>query len=320
MNEPIIVLEKLSKSYAKKKVVDNLSLQIHEGEIYGLLGPNGAGKTTSILMMMGLTEPTSGNAYIAGLQANKHPIEVKKMVGYLPDSVGFYDDMSALDNLKLIAKLNQLTEIEIEEKSTLLLEQVGLKNDQNKLVGTYSRGMKQRLGLAEVLIKNPKIIILDEPTLGLDPQGIQEFLELIKELSKSKKLTVLLSSHHLHHVQQVCDRVGIFVQGELIISGNIAELGNSLTKKEGYITTIEMENESLDISNLKAQLSNLPIIRIELMSTNIVEIKTSTECTAALVKTLALTGYAIVSVQRNNLTLEHIYQQYFLENSKFQTR
>lgn len=317
MKEPIIEFENLCKNYGNKKAVDNLNLQIYEGEIYGLLGPNGAGKTTTILMMMGLTEPTSGMASVDGLQSNRNPIEVKKLVGYLPDSVGFYEGMSPLDNLRLIGRLNQIPEKEIEERSHLLLQQVGLQEDKQKLVGTFSRGMKQRLGLAEVLIKDPKIIVLDEPTLGLDPRGIKEFLALIQDLSRRRNITVLLSSHNLHHVQQVCDRVGIFVQGKLIASGNIADLGHSLNKKDGFFTSIQTQVSTLGPSVLKTLLRELPVMRIDLISENHAEITTSEECTASIVKILVTEGYDITSVQRDNLTLEQIYQQYFLENPKF---
>src|SRR5690606_10026796 len=200
MHDPIIALTNLTKRYGKLVAVDKLNLTIHKGEIFGLLGPNGAGKTTSILMMLGLTEPCEGTAYVCGYNATRQPIDVKKKVGYLPDSVGFYDNLSGLDNLVFIGKINGLAEKEARETAVRLLETVGLTQDMHKKTGAYSRGMKQRLGLADVLIKNPEVIILDEPTLGIDPSGVQAFLTLIKQLSHQQGLTVLLSSHHLHHV------------------------------------------------------------------------------------------------------------------------
>jgi ABC-2 type transport system ATP-binding protein len=315
MNNPIIELSNLCKKYAKKTVVDQLNLQIYEGEIFGLLGPNGAGKTTTILMMMGLTEPTAGKTLICGLEANQNPIAVKKIIGYLPDSVGFYDDMTAMENLRFIGSLNGLSAGELNAKAEGLLEQVGLSPRKDKKVGTFSRGMKQRLGLAEVLVKEPKIIILDEPTLGLDPQGTQEFLSLIKDLSRNQKLTVLLSSHHLHHVQQVCDRIGIFVEGKLQVSGKINELALALNEKEGFQTIIQLEGSNVDREQIKQILGEIPRSGISWNAANELILNTQADYTAQIVKLLACHDFQVVSVQRNNNSLEQVYQRYILKNS-----
>lgn len=180
MKDPIIQLKGLTKCYGPQKAVDDLSLDIHKGEIFGLLGPNGAGKTTTILMMLGLTDPTSGSAFVCGHNATSNPISVKRKVGYMPDSLGFYDDMTAVENLMYIARLNGMAEKEIMKHTADMLEIVGLSSALNKKTSTFSRGMKQRLGLAEVLIKQPDVIILDEPTLGIDPSGVREFSEPYK--------------------------------------------------------------------------------------------------------------------------------------------
>ncbi len=216
MKLPIIELTDLTKKYEQLTAVDHLNLSVYKGEIFGLLGPNGAGKSTTILMMLGLTEPASGMAKVCGINSTTSPVEVKKKVGYLPDNVGFYDDMTGLENLVYVARLNSQSPKAAKQKAMQLLERVGLADAADKKTGKYSRGMIQRLGLADVLIKNPEIIVLDEPTLGIDPKGVKEFLELIVQLRHEEGLTVLLSSHHLHQVQQVCDRVGLFVSGKLI--------------------------------------------------------------------------------------------------------
>ncbi|MFC5531662.1 ABC transporter ATP-binding protein [Cohnella yongneupensis] len=226
--QPVIELKKLGKRYGEFKAVDSLDLNIMPGEIYGLLGPNGAGKTTTILMMLGLTEPTSGSAKVCGINATRNPMQVKRHVGYMPDDVGFYEDRTAIDNLIYTARLNRIAPDEARHRADMLLERVGLRDATRKRVGTYSRGMRQRLGLADVLIKQPQVIILDEPTLGIDPEGVRELLTLIRDLSRNEGLTVLLSSHHLHQVQQICDRVGLFVRGKLIASGDIATLSRQL--------------------------------------------------------------------------------------------
>ena len=210
MEQAIIETRGLTKTYGSLKAVDSLDLSIGKGEIFGLLGPNGAGKSTTILMLLGLTEPTAGEARICGLNATRNPIAVKRKVGYMPDSVGFYNDLTALDNLVYIARLNGTPESKVVARAKEMLVEVGLEAAIHKKAGTFSRGMKQRLGLADVLIRQPEVIILDEPTLGIDPAGVKDFLELILQLNRRQGLTILLSSHHLHQVQQVCSRVGIF--------------------------------------------------------------------------------------------------------------
>ena len=224
MGEPVIVLTDLTKKYGKFTAVDHICLTIREGEIFGLLGPNGAGKSTTILMMLGLTEPTSGSVEICGINSTTHPIEVKQRIGYLPEDVGFYDDMTGPENLLYTARLNGIPDKEAKEKVQELMERVGLGEQMTKKTGKYSRGMRQRLGLADVLIKNPEIIILDEPTSGIDPAGVQEFIELIRQLSRKERRTVLFSSHNLDQVQKICDRVGLFSEGKLLVEIDLNEL------------------------------------------------------------------------------------------------
>ena len=226
--ENIIALEGLTKTYGDFTAVDHLDLSIRKGEIFGLLGPNGAGKSTTILMMMGLTEPDQGNAKVCGIDPVRNPVEVKKKVGYLPEDVGFYNEYSGLENLVFTARLNGADRETANKKALELLKRVGLQGVEQKKAGTYSKGMRQRLGLADVLIKDPEVIILDEPTLGIDPAGIRDFLDLIVHLSREEGITVLFSSHQLHQVQQVCDRVGIFVGGKLLAEGNIQSLAGQL--------------------------------------------------------------------------------------------
>jgi ABC-2 type transport system ATP-binding protein len=228
MEEATIVTRNLTKRYGDFVAVDNLTLEIGRGEVFGLLGPNGAGKSTTILMLMGMTEPSSGCVRVCGLDPVRQPIDVKRRVGYLPEDVGFYDDLSGLDNLIYTACLNGLSEKEAHSRALHLMKRVGLAEETTKKAGKYSRGMRQRLGLADVLLRYPEVIILDEPTLGLDPSGTRDFLRLIVTLSREEGITVLFSSHHLHQVQQVCDRVGIFVKGRLLAQGDITSLANQL--------------------------------------------------------------------------------------------
>ena len=226
MSEPIIELHELTKKYGKFTAVDHINLAVQKGEIFGILGPNGAGKSTTILMMLGLTDPTSGTVQVCGINSTRNPIQVREKVGYLPEDVGFYDDMTGIENLLYTARLNRIPEADARNKAEELLERVGLPVDPQTIAGTYSRGMRQRLGLADVLIKQPEVIILDEPTSGIDPAGVQEFMDLIRQLREENGLTVLFSSHHLDQVQQICDRVGLFGGGKLLAEVNVNELQN----------------------------------------------------------------------------------------------
>jgi len=214
----------LTKRYGDRIAVDTLDLEVRSGEIFGLLGQNGAGKTTTILMLLGLTEPSGGSSRVVGMDPTRHPLEVKRRVGYLPDSVGFYGNMTGRENLRYTARLNGLGGTVAEDHIAAVLEQVGLADRADGRTDTYSRGMLQRLGIADALIKDPDVLILDEPTASIDPIGVIEILELLRRLVRDRGMTILLSSHLLDQVQTVCDRVGIFAHGRLIGVGTVTEL------------------------------------------------------------------------------------------------
>ena len=220
----IIEAEGLTKRYDSYTAVSQLNLRIQEGEIFGFLGPNGAGKTTTLLMFLGLTEPTSGRVRICGFDPTRDPLRVKEKVGYLPENVGFYEDMDARQNLRYVARLNRIPDGVSVQRIDELIGLVGLQEEAAKKVGTYSKGMRQRLGIAEVLVKDPKLIFLDEPTIGLDPDGTNRMLDLIQSLSREKGITVFFSSHLLEQVQKISDRVGIMIKGSLVAVGPINEL------------------------------------------------------------------------------------------------
>jgi ABC-2 type transport system ATP-binding protein len=223
----IIETEGLTKRYNSFTAVNQLTFQIREGEVFGFLGPNGAGKTTTLLMFLGLTEPTAGKLRVCGFDPTREPLQVKKRVGYLPENVGFYDDMDARENLRYVARLNNIPDEVSAPRIDQLLGLTGLFEDRSKRVGTYSKGMRQRLGIAEVLVKEPKLVFLDEPTIGLDPDGTNRMLDLIRSLSKEKGITVFFSSHLLEQVQRVSDRVGIMIKGNLVAVGPIQELART---------------------------------------------------------------------------------------------
>ncbi len=220
----IIETVNLTKHYNRQTAVKDLSFKVNEGEVFGFLGPNGAGKTTTLLMLMGLSHPSAGSAKVCGFDPLRSAREVKRIAGYLPENVGFYGDLDAVQNLKYVASLNGIQTDKASEKIDELLDLVGLKQDARKKVGAFSRGMKQRLGFAEVLIKDPKLLFLDEPTIGLDPDGALRLMEFIKSLNRDKQITVLLSSHNLYQVQKISHRVGIMIHGEMVAEGTIESL------------------------------------------------------------------------------------------------
>jgi ABC-2 type transport system ATP-binding protein len=243
MSYTVIEAQGLTKRYGRAVAVNGISFTVARGEIFGLLGPNGAGKTTTILMMLGLTEVTSGTVSVLGHNPVREPLEVKRQVGYLPDSVGFYDYMTAADNLRYTAALIGFDAAEREKRVMGALDRVGLADVANKRVATYSRGMRQRLGLAEILMKDAQIAILDEPTSGLDPQATAELLAMIRSL-KRDGVAVLISSHLLERVQSVCDRVALFQSGSIVLLGTVPELARQVLGG-GYNVEVEADGEGL---------------------------------------------------------------------------
>jgi ABC-2 type transport system ATP-binding protein len=235
----VIEASGLTKRYGAATVVDHVSFAIAPGEIFGLLGPNGAGKTTTILMLLGLSDISEGKARVLGHDPVREPLAVKRRVGYLPDEVGFYDYLTAADNLHYTARLMGYSHAERETRIPAALERVGLADVADKKVGAFSRGMRQRLGLAEIVMKEARVAILDEPTNGLDPQASVELLELIRAL-KVNGVSVLLSSHLLDRVQNVCDRVALFSAGKIALLGSVAELGRQVLGG-GYAVEVEAD-------------------------------------------------------------------------------
>jgi ABC-2 type transport system ATP-binding protein len=237
--QALIETHDLTKVYDGQAAVDRLSLKVEEGEIFGFLGPNGAGKTTTLLMLLGLTEPTSGTARVAGVDPTREPVQVKRLIGYLPENMGFYRDLNARQMLAFIAELNGIPDAEARQRLEQALETVGLHRDANKKINAYSRGMRQRLGLAEILVKDPKVAFLDEPTLGLDPEATNRIMELIQRLCQEQDMTVLLSSHLLYQAQRICHRVGIMINGRMVAQGPVEQLAESQFGVDGEQRTLE---------------------------------------------------------------------------------
>ncbi len=317
MNGNIIELVDLTKKYGDFTAVDSLNLAVKKGEVFGLLGPNGAGKSTTILMLLGLTEPTSGSVRVCGIDPVTNPIEVKKRVGYLPEDVGFYFNLTGWENLMFTARLNSLSGKEAVAKVNSLIERVGLRDAAEKKTGQYSRGMIQRLGLAEVLLKSPEVIILDEPTLGIDPTGVVELLQLIVRLSREDGITVLFSSHYLHQVQQVCDRVGIFVDGRLIAEGNLKQLSGKLYEGAPYIIEAGVNFDGIDLKNtrpeewLQEKLRGIEGFIAVKPGADSYNIECQTDLSAVISKTIVMAGAGLNYLNKKEYGLDEIYNRYF---------
>ncbi len=303
----VIEARGLSKQYGPVTAVDNITLTVNGGEVYGLLGPNGSGKTTTILMLLGLTEPTAGTVRVLGFDPGRQPLQVKRAVGYLPDSVGFYDEISGRENLLYTAQLNGIPRREAEKRIEDGLTRLGLHDVADRRAGAYSRGMRQRLGLADVLLKRPQVAILDEPTMGLDPEGAREFLATIRGL-KADGITVLLASHLLHQVQAVCDRVGLFHQGRIVLEGTVEELSVQVL---GGAYQVRLEAEGPRLDGALAQVPGVVRVTHEPPKTYLVE--ASGDVRGAVAHRVVTAGGALLGMSLERLGLDQVYVKYFQE-------
>jgi ABC-2 type transport system ATP-binding protein len=308
MNDVVLESHDLTKRYGEFVAVDSLNLTVRQGEVFGLLGPNGAGKTTTILMLLGLTEPTAGGVQVLGLNPMRQPLSVKARVGYLPDQIGFYDGLTARENLVYIAKLNGLRRDDSRTRIQGALTQMGIAAVADKRVGTFSRGMRQRLGLAEILLKRPELIIMDEPTLGLDPEAAREFLQVIQRL-KAEGITVLLSSHLLHQVQAVCDRVGLFYRGRLALEGAVADLARNVL---GGAYRIHVQAEGP--TTLEQALRGLDgVVNIQRFGPSGYALEATNDLRPEVARIVVEIGGRLLALQVETPSLDEIYAQYFKE-------
>jgi ABC-2 type transport system ATP-binding protein len=304
--EVVIRAEGLTKRYAGTLAVDHIDLKVDAGEIVGILGPNGSGKTTTILMLLGLTEPSEGRAEVAGFDPLREPLEVKRRVGYLPDQVGFYDGLSARDNLGYTGRLSGLPRSEIDARFADAMGRVGLSHVERARVGTFSQGMRQRLGLAEVLMKRPSVAILDEPTTALDPHSTQEFLEMIRGL-KADGTAVLLSSHHLDQVQSVCDRVALFNRGRIALSGSVTELAGRVLGG-GHVIDVEARGPGI-----ADRLAAIPgVVRVQPLGGDRYRVDCQRDLRAEIARQLAST-VELIGIQFAAPSLTEVYNRYFEE-------
>lgn len=304
--EIVIRAVALTKRYGATLAVDHVDLEVHAGEIVGILGPNGSGKTTTILMLLGLTEPTDGHAEVAGFDPLRQPLEVKRRVGYLPDQIGFYDGLSARDNLAYTGRLAGLSRRDIDERFAAALDRVGLTDVGRARVATFSHGMRQRLGLAEILMKRPSVAILDEPTTALDPHSTQEFLAMIRAL-QADGTAVLLSSHHLDQVQSVCDRVALFNQGRIALAGTVTELAGRILGG-GHVIDVEAQGPGV-----AERLAAVPgVVRVQALGGDRYRVDCQRDLRAEIARHLA-PAVELLSLQFAAPSLNEVYSRYFEE-------
>ncbi len=300
----------LVKKYGAAIAVDGIDLAIRTGEIFGLLGPNGAGKTTVILMLLGLTDRTGGTVDIAGHDPARQPLEVKRIVGYMPDAVGFYDNLTARSNLAYIAELAGIPRGEAKSRIIEALTRVRLADVADKRVATFSRGMRQRLGLAEIWMKRTKVAILDEPTSGLDPQSTAELLDMIREL-KAEGMTILLSSHLLDRVQVICDRVALFNKGKVVLQGTVPELAKAVL---GGGSVIEIEAAGPDVAPALGQVAG--VTKVETVAAGRYKVFATRDASADLAVAVMGAQGRLIRLAVEEPSLDAIYTRYFEEQSR----
>ncbi len=307
MSEVIIEVRGLKKRYGKTLAVDGIDLTVRRGEIFGLLGPNGAGKTTTILMLLGLTEADEGRISVCGADPMRDPLTVKERVAYLPDMVGFYDNLSARANLRYTGRLAGIEARELDKRIDGALVRVRLEAVADHKVGTYSRGMRQRLGLAEILMKGAQVAILDEPTNGLDPQSTFELLDMIRTL-RDDGMAIILSSHILDRVQAICDRVALFNSGRIAIEGSVRELAAQVLGG-GYTLQVDTSPE---FGSLNAVLTAVDgVTGVEAEEPGRYRVLAMRDVRDAVARAMVNASAPVLRLASVEPSLDEIYRRYF---------
>ena len=310
----MIRLQNLTKDYGSVRAVDHVNFEINEGEILGFLGPNGAGKTTTLRMITCFLSPTSGNIEVENMNINNKQIEIKRLIGYLPEHNPLYIDMTVYDYLKFIADIREISNFGSRIKE--VIKQCGLNGVVHKPINTLSKGYKQRVGFAQAIIHDPKILILDEPTSGLDPNQIVEIRELIKELGKEK--TLIISSHILQEVQAVCDRIVIINEGKIVADGSTEELQSAFQNKTKLILElISQENEIIEISN---NINETSILSISPLNDTIfkveIEFDSANDKRAEIFNFIKSKEWTLLEMHRENVSLEAVFRNLTIEGGE----
>lgn len=307
-NENVIELKNLTKKFGKHNqstAVNALNLEVKRGEVFGFVGPNGAGKTTTMKMMIGLLEPTSGTGKVAGFDIVREVINIREATGVLPEPAGFYDHLTARQNLRFYAKLYDI-EPDVREKRIVdLLNLVGLEKAIDQKIGGFSTGMRKRFGLAQALINEPSILFLDEPTSGIDPLGAQMMRDLIKDLNQNKGVTVFLSSHSMEEVEEICDRIAIVARGKLLAVGSVEELRAIVREKEGVRYLLEVQD--IPLSEAIEVVKNVNGVQIIEPQDSILHVHTNTMLRTEIAKSVKNAGGTISMFEEEEMNLQKLF-------------
>jgi ABC-2 type transport system ATP-binding protein len=295
MTQAVLQTEQLSKKYRRRVVVDRLSLRVEPGDVFGFLGQNGAGKSTTIRMALGLVRPTSGRVRVLGYDMARQPLRALKRIGAIIEAPAFYENFSGRQNLRMLAAMSGGAE---RERIEIVLEIVGLQERADDLVRVYSHGMRQRLGIAQALLPHPEFVVLDEPTDGLDPQGLCEIRELIRRLRAELGLTIMMSSHLLHEVEQVCNRVAIVEEGRLLYQGPVEDL---LAKDNWIKIRVNRVAEAYDL------LSRNPHLSINRNGGQSLQVRMAEEEIPLVNALLVREGFSVMELSPQRESLEQVF-------------
>jgi ABC-2 type transport system ATP-binding protein len=297
----MIQVNGLIKDYGSRRALDNITFDAKQGEIVGFLGPNGAGKTTTMRILTGYMPPSDGEAIVAGYDVVEESLEVRKRVGYLPETAPLYNDMTAVDYLKFMAELRQIPDA--QSRAYEALEMVNLKDRSNSFIGNFSKGMKQRVGLAQALLHRPEVIILDEPTIGLDPAQVVDIRKVIREIGKDR--TVLFSTHILSEAQQICDRVLIINKGKIVAEDTTENLQSRVLGADRVILRVRGDADGLDATVKKIKGTR----KVTTSQENAVEFEFSAgeDVRPQVAKAVIQAGYELIEMRPMGVSLEEIF-------------
>ncbi len=304
----MIQVEGLIKDYGARRALHSITFDANQGEIVGFLGPNGAGKTTTMRILTGYMPPTDGSATVAGYDVVEESLEVRKRVGYLPETVPLYTDMTALEYLKFMADLRRIPQS--EDRAYEVLEQVNLSDRANSYIGNFSKGMRQRVGLAQAMIHRPEVLILDEPTIGLDPAQVVEMRNVIKEIGKDR--TVLLSTHILTEAQNMCDRVLIINKGSIVAEDTPENLQSRLVGSQRVVLRVRGDADGL--SETVKKVKGTRGVEAKADETIEFEFSSGQDIRPQVAKAVVQAGYELIEMRPIGMSLEEIFLELTRDN------
>ncbi|MEM3607546.1 MAG: ABC transporter ATP-binding protein [Candidatus Bathyarchaeia archaeon] len=290
--------------------LDRENLRVRRGAVFGLLGPNGAGKTTLIMMLMGLTLPTNGTAKVLGYDIIKESLKIRRKVGFAPDGMGFYDHLTAWQNLDYIAALNDIPRDERRRLIDEALATTGLSEFKDRKAGGFSKGMRQRLAIAQALLKDGDLLIFDEPTAGVDPEGTREFKALVTRLNREKGKTILIATHMLPEIGPVCSHIAIIRRGKIIVQSAISEMVEEMMREEGYLIEVELGDGNA-ASSLAPILGEIRDVKGVDVNGRIIHLRAGSDIRPLIAREVAERGVDLLSLRRLEPSLEDLFMKFY---------